>query len=210
MQMFGYDLIMADPPWSFENWSVGGNDKNAKAHYQCLPTPEICKIPVGHLASDNCWLFLWATFPMLRDAFDVMDAWGFRYVTGGPWVKRGKSGKLAFGPGYVLRTASECILLGKIGNPGTFSKSIRNVIEAPRRQHSRKPDQAYAAAETLFGPKARRADLFARQTRPGWDKWGRESVFFDARDDRDARKENRAEAAPPTPPEPMPFFPDAA
>jgi N6-adenosine-specific RNA methylase IME4 len=178
LQMFGFDVIMADPPWSFENWAESGNGKNPNAHYECMPTADICRLPVGHLAGRDCWLWLWATYPMLRDAMQVMDAWGFRYVTGGPWVKRGSSGKLAFGTGYVLRSCSEIFLIGKTGEPATFAKDVRNVIESPRRQHSRKPDEAYRAAEKLFGP-ARRADLFSRQERRGWQAWGRESAMFE-------------------------------
>ncbi|MBY0296400.1 MAG: DNA methyltransferase [Methylobacterium sp.] len=173
-----FDVIMIDPPWSFENWSEGGNGKNAKAQYDCMPIEEIAALPVGHLARGDAWLWLWATYPMLPDALHVMKRWGFAYVTGGPWVKRGASGKLAMGPGYVLRGNAEAFLLGKHGRPRTFSRSIRNVIEAPRREHSRKPDEAYETAERLFGP-ARRADVFSRQSRPGWEAWGREAGRFD-------------------------------
>lgn len=174
-----YDVIMADPPWSFDNWSEGGNAKNAKAQYACMPLADIAALPVGHLARGDAWLWLWATYPMLPQAVQVMTAWGFPFVTGGCWVKRGASGKLAMGTGYVLRSCAEVFLLGKHGSPRTCSRAIRNVIEAPRREHSRKPDEAYAIAETLFGP-ARRADLFSRQSRPGWDAWGLETGRFDA------------------------------
>lgn len=178
LRPLSYDVIMADPPWSFENWSALGEEKNAKAQYDCMSTADICALPVNQLARGNCWLFLWGTFPMLPDALRVMSAWGFRYTAGGAWVKRGKTGKLAMGTGYVLRSASEIFLLGKIGRPHTLNRSTRNVIEAPRRGHSRKPDEAYALCETLF-PATRRADLFSRQSRPGWDSWGDESTKFD-------------------------------
>lgn len=177
---FSFDVIMADPPWLFELRSEKGEAKSPLAQYSCMPTPEIAAMPVGHLAAGDCWLWLWATWPMLPDALTVMEAWGFKYVAGGPWVKRGKSGKLAFGPGYILRTCGEVFLLGKTGSPGTFTKSQRNIIESPRRQHSRKPDEAYDAAEKLFGPDARRADLFSRQNRPGWVSWGDEVGKFDS------------------------------
>jgi N6-adenosine-specific RNA methylase IME4 len=180
LREFSFDVIMADPPWSFENWSEGGNSKNAKAQYDCMPTEDICRLPVGHLAAGDAWLWLWATHPMLRDAVRVMDAWGFRYVTSGPWVKRGTSGKLAMGTGYVLRSCSELYLLGKVGDPKTFARDVRGVIEAPRRQHSRKPDVAYRTAEKLFGKDARRLDLFSRQQRPGWTNWGNEAGMFAA------------------------------
>ena len=99
-----FDVVFADPPWQFELRSEKGEGKAPQAHYDCMSLDEICALPVGHLARGDAWLWLWATYPMLREAFTVLDAWGFTYVTGGPWVKRGQSGKLAFGPGYVLRT----------------------------------------------------------------------------------------------------------
>jgi N6-adenosine-specific RNA methylase IME4 len=169
LPLFGFDVIMADPPWLFELRSDSGDAKSAQAQYDCMPTAEICALPVGHLAAGDSWLWLWGTFPMLPDALRVMSAWGFRYVAGGPWIKRGTSGKLAMGPGYIL--------LGKNGSPKTYAKDVRNVIEAPRRQHSRKPEEGYAVAEKLFGP-ARRLDLFTRKTRPGWTAWGREAQKF--------------------------------
>ncbi len=180
-----YDLIMADPPWSFELRSEAGEAKSPQAKYDCMSTPDICALPVGQLARGDCWLWLWGTYPMLPDALKVMEAWGFRYVTAGPWVKRGKSGKLSFGPGYVLRTCSEIFMLGKMGDPKTLNKSTRNVIESPRREHSRKPDEAYSVCESLF-PAMKRADLFSRESRPGWDSWGNESGKFDQQRDDSA------------------------
>jgi N6-adenosine-specific RNA methylase IME4 len=177
LPLFGFDVIMADPPWLFELRSDSGDAKSAQAQYDCMPTAEICALPVGHLAAGDSWLWLWGTFPMLPDALRVMSAWGFRYVAGGPWIKRGTSGKLAMGPGYILRGNAEIFLLGKNGSPKTYAKDVRNVIEAPRRQHSRKPEEGYAVAEKLFGP-ARRLDLFTRKTRPGWTAWGREAQKF--------------------------------
>lgn len=82
------------------------------------------------------------------------------------------------GTGYVLRSAAEVFLIGRFGEPKTLNRGTRNVIEAPRREHSRKPDEAYAACEGLF-PALRRADLFSRQSRPGWDSWGNEATKFD-------------------------------
>ena len=178
LRPLSYGVIMADPPWSFALYSEAGAAKSAQAQYGCMATADIAALPVGHLARGDCWLWLWATYPMLPQAFEVMSAWGFSYVTGGPWVKRGESGKLAFGTGYVLHTCSELFLLGRFGNPATCSRSIRNVIEAPRREHSRKPDEAYAMAETLFGEVAR-LDLFSRESRPGWDAFGLEAGKFD-------------------------------
>lgn len=175
---FAYSAVMADPPWAFANYSAKGELKNAKAHYACMSLDDIKALPVAHLVGSDAYLWLWAVNPMLPQALDVMSAWGFSFVTAGTWVKRGTSGKLAFGTGYVLRSANEPFLIGKIGKPKPMSRSVRSVIEAPRREHSRKPDEAYEAFRLLTGD-VRRADLFARESRPGFEAWGNEAERFD-------------------------------
>lgn len=178
LQMFAYDFIMADPPWRFETWSEAGKAKKSpERHYGTMSIDEIAALPVGHLAGIDCTLWLWATHPMVDQQIEVIRRWGFRFVTSGAWVKRTATGKLAFGTGYRLRSASEPFLLATNGNPET-AKNIRSVVEGPVREHSRKPDEAYAEAERMM-PHARRADLFSRQSRPGWDSWGLEATKFD-------------------------------
>jgi N6-adenosine-specific RNA methylase IME4 len=58
------------------------------------------------------------------------------------------------------------------------SRSERNLIVAPVREHSRKPDQAHEMLERLY-PLGRRCELFARSNRSGWDCWGRETTKFE-------------------------------
>lgn len=174
--LFRYGLIMADPPWLYENWSSAGEHKNATAKYQCMPLDEIKTMPIGHFASRDCVLWLWATNSMLPQAFELMMAWGFTFKTAGHWSKKTSKGNQAFGTGYILRCAGEPFLIGTVGNPQT-SRNVRSVIEGPTREHSRKPDEAYAAAEQLV-PGAHRLDLFSRQERPGWDCFGDETDKF--------------------------------
>lgn len=174
----GYQMIMADPPWRYELFNeVTGSEKAAQAQYECMDLDAIKSMPVSMLAGPNALLWLWATHPMLPQAIDVMQAWGFTFATSGVWTKRNpETGKLGFGTGYVLRCASEPFLIGRIGKPKT-TRSTRTVIEGARREHSRKPEEAYAA-EALM-PDVRRIDLFSRQSRPGWDNWGYEAGKFD-------------------------------
>lgn len=181
LRMFGYEVILADPPWLFQLRSEDGEEKSPQAHYDCMPTEEIAALPVGHLASRDCLLFMWATWPMLPDALQVMRAWGFAYRTGGAWLKKTRHGKNHMGTGYILRSATEPFLIGVIGNPrmSGAQRAIRNVIEAAVREHSRKPDEQYEILERLF-PRAWRCELFARSMRPGWDSWGREVGKFSA------------------------------
>lgn len=172
-----YDLIVIDPPWRFKVYSrKTGLKKSADKHYGTMTLEELKALPVADLGAKDCLLWLWCTSPMLHIGLDVMQEWGFTYKTQGQWVKRTKHGKLGFGTGFVLRSASEPFLIGKIGKPKT-TRVVRNLIEGPLREHSRKPDEAYREAERLM-PGARRADIFAREIREGWDAWGYETEKF--------------------------------
>ena len=182
LRLFHYRCILADPPWRFETYSAKGEVKSPVAHYDCLTMPELFALDVGHLAAPDCALFMWATAPMLPDALLTMAHWGFTFKTGGAWFKQSKSGeKLAFGTGYIWRSAVEFLLVGVNGAPTWRSKSERNAILAPIRQHSRKPEDAYRKIEAMVdGP---RLELFARSERAGWDAWGNEVGKFAAGDE---------------------------
>lgn len=177
LRMFGYGCIVADPPWLFSNFSAKGEAKNPLAHYACMSTADIAAMPVGNLAAPDCAMLMWATAPMLPDAIEVMRSWGFTYKSAAAWAKQSSTGNAwAFGTGYCFRSAAEFLLLGTIGKPKVRSRSVRNLIVAPVRQHSRKPDQQYEVAEALFdGPYL---ELFSRAGRPGWDAFGNEAEKF--------------------------------
>ncbi|MCB1992301.1 MAG: hypothetical protein KDG49_12655, partial [Geminicoccaceae bacterium] len=131
-------------------------------------------------------LLMWATDPLLHRAFEVIEAWGFTYKTVGfYWVKLNKTaGTLVFdrksfftGMGFWTRANPELCLLATRGKPKRRSAAVPKLIVSPRREHSRKPDEAYAAIERLAdGPYL---ELFARQTRPGWDAWGNQLGILD-------------------------------
>lgn len=174
-----YGCILADPPWKFENFSEAGEEKNPVAHYPCMDEAAIAALPVDELAARDCWLVEWATAPMLDAAIRVLPRWGFHFVTAGAWAKESKSGaKIAFGAGYVRRSAAEFYIVGKRGEPKILpaAASIRNLIWAPVREHSRKPDCMHAECVASFpGPYV---ELFARECRPGWDAWGNQTTKF--------------------------------
>ncbi len=172
-----YDLIMADPGWRFENWSAKGEGKSPQAHYRTMSLAETKAMPVWELAKPDCLLWLWSTAPHMAQAMEVIVSWGFKYVTMGGWAKRTTHDKAAFGTGYVLRSSLEPFLIAKRGEP-RVRRNVRNIVTGPLREYSRKPEEAYAAAEALM-PRAQRLDLFSRATRPGWDAWGDQSGKFD-------------------------------
>jgi N6-adenosine-specific RNA methylase IME4 len=172
-----YQVICADPPWSYL-WGTGkdGGNFSPERHYPTMDTDDICRLPVRSLRDKNCVLALWATGPCLPDAFRVMEAWGFKYKTMlFVWVKQNpKSATIVCGPGSYTRSACEYVLLGMRGHVKRASTSpISQVVLAPRRGHSKKPDAVQDALDRLF-PDGNRLELFARRKRPNWMVWGNE------------------------------------
>ena len=154
---------MADPPWSYDMRSDRGYAKSPEAHYRTMEIAAIKALPVEMLAAPDCLLWLWALGPQLPQALEVVTAWGFEFKTSGHWAKVGASGKQHFGLGYILRNAGEPFIIATRGAPRT-TKSVRSVIIAPTRGHSRKPDKAFQEAERLM-PDVRRLELFSCQDR---------------------------------------------
>lgn len=187
LPLFTYGLIACDPPWKFETYSEKGEGRSPTQHYDCMSTEEIAAMPVGHLGSLDCALLLWGTSPMLPDVLEVGRAWGFRFIGKAfCWAKTNPNtphgpaddpGTWFMGLGYHTRSNSEDCWLFVNGSPRRLDAGVRELIVAPRREHSRKPEEFYHRAERLYaGP---RLDLFSRQTRPGWDSWGNETGKFD-------------------------------
>jgi N6-adenosine-specific RNA methylase IME4 len=103
-------------------------------------------------------------------ALAVLDSWGFSFKTVAAWAKQSKSGRRwQFGTGYLLRSAAEFFLIGTRGRPQQLSRRSRNLIVAPVREHSRKPEEIYELIEATWpGPYV---ELFARYPRAGWSQW---------------------------------------
>lgn len=167
-----YNIIYADPPWRYRKNTGHGVAEN---HYQTMHLKDICNLPVHLISSEDSILFLWATFPMLKEALQVMAAWGFTYkTTAFVWVKQNKSSKgFFFGLGYWTRSNAEICLLGVKGRPQRVSKKVHQIIVSPIEGHSKKPDIVRAKITELMGDLPR-IELFARQTSVGWDVWGNE------------------------------------
>jgi len=167
-----YGVIYADPPWSFKTFSNKGKDRSPEKHYPVLNLTDICNLPVGRIAKDDSVLLMWVCDPMLDQAFEVIEAWGFKYKTVGfTWAKTNKN-TLGFftGLGYWTRGNPEMCLLATKGKPSRKSKSVAQLIVSERRRHSEKPLIHNRIEELLDGPYI---ELFARQkTRPNWDYWG--------------------------------------
>lgn len=176
-----YGAILMDPPWAFETFSNKSTTphRSAEDHYLTMPAHGIAGLPVPDLAARECALFMWTVDSHLDFALTLFDVWGFRFKTlVFVWKKQTEAGLPKIGMGYWSRKQCEVCLLATRGSPRRKDKGVRQLIEAPRREHSRKPDEQYARIEALVdGPYL---EMFARQTRPGWDAWGNETTKFDA------------------------------
>ncbi len=173
-----YKLIYADPPWDYSDvhtWRKMGGGVRGK--YKTMKLEDIKKLPIGSFSDEDCLLFLWVTFPNLKEGLEVIKAWGFKYVTiGFTWVKlNSKNGKPFFGIGYYTKSNAELCLIGVKGKPSRLKKTdkVSSVIISRKREHSRKPDEARQRILQLVGdiPKV---ELFARERHKGWDYWGNE------------------------------------
>lgn len=170
-----YQVIYADPPWAYRVWSKKGNGRSAESHYPTMSIEEIADLPVNELADENCALFLWVTFPLLKEIWKVIDAWGFTYKSVAfVWIKQNKKAdSLFWGMGYWTRANAEICILATKGSPKRYSKRVHQVIVSHIEEHSKKPEEARRRIEQLMGD-VPRIELFARRETPGWDVWGNE------------------------------------
>jgi len=175
-----YNVIYADPPWSYRN--MGTIQGTANSKYNTMNQKDIENIPIKNIADDNCILFLWVTFPKLQEGLDTIKAWGFDYKTiGFNWIKKNKCGSNFFGIGWYTKSNSEICLIGVKGQAPKVSNSISSIVESMREQHSKKPDLIRDKIVELCED-VPRIELFARQITPGWDYIGNEIDGKDIRD----------------------------
>jgi N6-adenosine-specific RNA methylase IME4 len=159
-----YPVLLVDPPWDYRLYNeTSGSARAAAEHYPTMKLKEICGLPVAGIATDDAILFMWTTAPHLQESFEVLAAWGFEYKTNVVWVKH------AQGLGFFVRGQHEHLLIATRGDIPCPLPANRptSVIQSPRREHSRKPDEAYELIERMY-PELPKIELFARGKREGW------------------------------------------
>lgn len=167
-----YRLIYADPPWQYRDKRQGRG--GAEGHYRTLPLDEIGATITRH-AAENCNLALWQTWPMEREQDDLLSGLGWKKI--GLlfiWVKTTATGREAFGGGLAGTRANTepCFLWRRGRGLKRASAGEREILVAPQRAHSAKPDEARERLERLY-PVEDRIELFARGAAPyGWDVYG--------------------------------------
>lgn len=169
-----FSIIYADPPWTYRDKASAGK-RGASHKYSCMTVSELCALPVSGLAAKDCLLAMWWVPVMPEEALRVVRAWGFELKTmkGFTWHKTTKGGLSHFGMGNWTRANTEDCLFAVRGKPKRVCAGVRQFLQAQRREHSRKPDEARDSLVRLMGD-VPRLELFARQATPGWSVWGNE------------------------------------
>lgn len=174
-----FSLILADPPWEYE--FSKSDSRRIDNQYTPTSLEELKKLEVP--AAEDSVIFMWAPGPKLREALELLNAWGFDYKTDMVWVKGTVQDGFELpeqpqiGMGYYARKAHELLLIATRGNGLELpDEQVRpaDVIVAPRGKHSVKPEEVYDIIERLF-PVYRKLELFARGKREGWTVWGDEA-----------------------------------
>ena len=179
-----YQIIYADPPWEY-NDKKNNDPAMGGITYPTMALEDIKNLDVKDIADDNCVLFLWATMPLLKEGIEVVEAWGFRYITCAfVWVKMDSDGvNIHSGMGHWVNGNAELVLLGKKGHPQRIRKNIKQIQCLRISEHSKKPDKIRQEIVRLMGDLPR-IELFARGSKErdlfnhnrfdGWDCWGNE------------------------------------
>jgi N6-adenosine-specific RNA methylase IME4 len=173
-----FAAILADPPIAFAARSPKGESRSPQKHYRCMTIAALKALPIAKIAAPDCFVFVWIPLRSVFLVEPLMQAWGFHFSGSAfVWIKSNKNAPGFFmGNGFTTRKNAEVVWLGRRGHPQRRSKAVRELIVAPRREHSRKPDEVYERIEALCaGPYL---ELFARQQWPGWTCLGDESGRF--------------------------------
>ena len=179
-----YDVIYADPPWKYRQQRPGGMN-NAADHYDVMALDDIAALPEWKLLNNPGVVFMWTTSPLLAESIKLGEMLGLHYRgIEFVWVKTKKDGSPMGAAGVrpsIVKPLTELVLgfsNKRTGRPLPLaSESVVQTVFAPRREHSRKPDEVAQRIEELY-PNATKLEMFARETREGWAAFGNEVGKF--------------------------------
>lgn len=168
-----YKIIYADPPWQYKDKAL--NRGGAERHYSTEDHKNLGMLDVESLCDNDCVLFMWATFPKIQEALDLISLWGFEYKTSAfTWIKKNKvSDSYFWGMGSWTRANAEVCLLATRGRPKRVDMGVHSIIDAKIQKHSEKPQEARDKILRLIGD-VPRLEMFARDSENGWDVFGNE------------------------------------
>ena len=161
-----FQVVYCDPPWQYNN---SGFNSSAEQHYPTMSMDELRAMPVKNMRADNAVMFMWATNPLLKEAVELMETWGFEYKTNIAWVKNRQ-----INLGFYVYGKHELLLIGTNGSMLPIGDKPSSVMTGSNNIHSKKPESTYELIEAMY-PRLKYVELFARNTpRNGWVKWGNE------------------------------------
>jgi len=165
-----YRVIYADPPWQYGDERTGLGATSAEDHYPTMPLADICALPVRELAEPDAVLFLWATFPLLPEALEVVKAWGFKYKTAFVWDKQRHN------YGHYHNARAELLMVCTRGACTPDAKKLEAQVQSiDRAHHSAKPEAFRELIDRMY-TRGSRVELFRRGAVPdGWSAWGNEA-----------------------------------
>jgi N6-adenosine-specific RNA methylase IME4 len=177
-----FEVIYADPPWDYGGKSQFDKTLNKKENpeykkkiflstssfkYPTMKLRELINIPVQTIADNNCILFMWSTNPQLEQSIQLGKSWGFEYKTVAfVW------NKMKHNPGqYTMSYCELCLLFKKGKIPKRNARNIKQLVNIPRKEHSKKPNEIRKYINKIF-PSQNKIELFARSKNDGWESWG--------------------------------------
>jgi N6-adenosine-specific RNA methylase IME4 len=163
-----YECLVIDYPWPHEPGDESPAERGrATRPYPAMSLTQGRAMPVPSILAENCRVWMWVTNFHMRYAYELLDAWG---LTSTPTILTWVKDKM--GRGQILRDKTEHCIVGTRGNPVFNLTNQTTELRAPRREHSRKPDELYLMVEQLC-PAPIYAELFSRGGRgPNWDCHG--------------------------------------
>jgi len=189
-----YDVIYADPPWGYQNWTDAKNGAAVSA-YKVLKDRDIIALPVHRIASPDSLCFMWCTWPKIEVGLAALKQWGFKYVTTPfVWNKTNAAGKPHHGVGFWTMGNTEFVLMGRRGKGIPRRKETRgkkrqlvneyteSLVLSPVREHSSKPPEVRDHILDIVSDHETRIELFARESVEGWDVTGLDLDGVDIRD----------------------------
>lgn len=168
-----FSVVSVDPPWPYEGESEKITTYDPNGRRVANPYPEMSIEAIKNIELpmlDDSIVFLWTTHKFIKDAFDILQAWGFEYKATMVWDKE------KIGMGAWLRMQCEFCLVGIKGKPYWENTLYRDIIREPRREHSRKPDAFFEMVENIT--KGRRLEYFSREKRNNWEVFGNDTEKF--------------------------------
>ncbi len=183
-----YQIIYADPPWQYSSKELYGDKINGykngqrkrfaklERKYPTMSVRDICSLNIDLFMDKDCACFLWVTDSHLKEGIKVMESWGFKYKTiAFVWLKKYNTGTRVYNVAPWTLKSTEICLLGTKGKMSKYkiADNIKQLVEAERTKHSKKPNEVRKRIEQLFSDPPR-IELFAREKTKGWDVWGNE------------------------------------